>query len=48
MVDSFTRAQSKEVVINAYNAIGAEYIGLKDPILTHFTSNYSIKDHEKI
>ncbi|CAG8823540.1 23541_t:CDS:2, partial [Cetraspora pellucida] len=31
MVDSFTRTQPKEVSINGYNMINAEFIALKDP-----------------
>ena len=44
MVDSFTRTQPKEVSINGYNIINAEFIALKDPVLNHFTSNFSDKE----
>ncbi|KAF0499390.1 hypothetical protein F8M41_020474 [Gigaspora margarita] len=47
MVDSFTRTQPKEVSINGYNMINAEFIALKDPVLNHFTSNFLDKEHEK-
>ncbi|KAF0523426.1 hypothetical protein F8M41_015422 [Gigaspora margarita] len=47
MVDSFTCTQSKEVSINGYNMINAEFIALKDPVLNHFTSNFSNKKQEK-
>ncbi|KAF0442738.1 hypothetical protein F8M41_003618 [Gigaspora margarita] len=47
MVDSFTRTQPKEVSINGYNMINAEFIALKDPVLNHFTSNFSDKEREK-
>ncbi|KAF0358149.1 hypothetical protein F8M41_014473 [Gigaspora margarita] len=47
MVDSFTCTQPKEVSINGYNMINAEFIVLKDPVLNHFTSNFSNKEREK-
>jgi hypothetical protein len=47
MVDSFVRAQSREVSINTWNTINAEFIGLKDPILSHYVSNFSEKEREK-
>ncbi|KAF0555092.1 hypothetical protein F8M41_018130 [Gigaspora margarita] len=47
MVDSFTCTQPKEVSINGYNMINAEFIALKDPVLNHFTSNFSDKEREK-
>ncbi|KAF0445085.1 hypothetical protein F8M41_003243 [Gigaspora margarita] len=47
MVDSFTCTQPKEVSINGYNMINAEFIALKDPVLNHFTSNFSNKEREK-
>ncbi|KAF0460279.1 hypothetical protein F8M41_000619 [Gigaspora margarita] len=47
MVDSFTRTQPKEVSINGYNMINAEFIALKDPVLNHFTSNFSDMEREK-
>ncbi|KAF0552129.1 hypothetical protein F8M41_022555 [Gigaspora margarita] len=47
MVDSFTHTQSKEVSINDYNMINAEFIALKDPVLNHFASNFSDKEREK-
>ncbi|KAF0554672.1 hypothetical protein F8M41_019015 [Gigaspora margarita] len=47
MVDSFTRTQPKEVSINGYNMINTEFIALKDPVLNHFTSNFSDKEQEK-
>ncbi|KAF0409179.1 hypothetical protein F8M41_008412 [Gigaspora margarita] len=47
MADSFTRTQPKEVSINGYNMINAEFIALKDPVLNHFTSNFSDKEREK-
>ncbi|KAF0335070.1 hypothetical protein F8M41_016723 [Gigaspora margarita] len=47
MVDSFTRTQPKEVSINSYNMINTEFIALKDPVLNHFTSNFSDKECEK-
>ncbi|KAF0488321.1 hypothetical protein F8M41_022344 [Gigaspora margarita] len=37
----------KEVSINSYNMINAEFIALKDPVLNHFTSNFSDKEREK-
>ncbi|KAF0481616.1 hypothetical protein F8M41_023535 [Gigaspora margarita] len=47
IVDSFTRTQPKEVTINGYNMINAKFIALKDPVLNHFTSNFSDKECEK-
>ncbi|CAG8832450.1 13671_t:CDS:2, partial [Cetraspora pellucida] len=47
MVNSFTHTQPKEVSINSYNMINAEFIALKDPVLNHFTSNFSDKEQEK-
>ncbi|KAF0405595.1 hypothetical protein F8M41_008923 [Gigaspora margarita] len=47
MVNSFTHIQPKEVSINGYNMINAEFIALKDPVLNHFTSNFSNKEREK-
>ncbi|KAF0557650.1 hypothetical protein F8M41_012784 [Gigaspora margarita] len=47
MVDSFSHTQPKEVSINCYNMINAEFIALKDPVLNHFTSNFSDKKREK-
>ncbi|KAF0451035.1 hypothetical protein F8M41_002082 [Gigaspora margarita] len=47
MVDLFTCTQPKEVSINGYNMINAEFIVLKDPVLNHFTSNFSDKKREK-
>ncbi|KAF0495849.1 hypothetical protein F8M41_021130 [Gigaspora margarita] len=47
MIDSFTRTQPKEVSINGYNMINAEFIVLKDPVLNHFTSNFLDKEREK-
>ncbi|KAF0503167.1 gastrula zinc finger protein xlcgf46.1 [Gigaspora margarita] len=47
MVNSFTHTQPKEVFINGYNMINAEFIVLKDPVLNHFTSNFSDKEREK-
>src|SRR6185437_2007612 len=47
MVDSFTHTQPKEVSINGYNMINAEFIALKDPVLNYFTSNFSDKEREK-
>ncbi|KAF0525578.1 hypothetical protein F8M41_014455 [Gigaspora margarita] len=44
IVDSFTYNQSKEVSINRYNMINAKFIALKDPVLNHFTSNFSDKE----
>ncbi|KAF0483905.1 hypothetical protein F8M41_023187 [Gigaspora margarita] len=44
MVDSFTYTQPKKVSINGYNMINAEFIALKDPVLNHFTSNFSDKE----
>ncbi|KAF0377888.1 hypothetical protein F8M41_012503 [Gigaspora margarita] len=47
IVDSFICTQPKEVSINGYNMINAEFIALKDPVLNHFTSNFSDKEQEK-
>ncbi|KAF0499964.1 hypothetical protein F8M41_020370 [Gigaspora margarita] len=44
MVDLFTYTQSKEVSINRYNMINAEFIALKNPVLNHFTSNFLDKE----
>ncbi|KAF0534623.1 hypothetical protein F8M41_009907 [Gigaspora margarita] len=46
-IDSFTHIQPKELSINGYNMINAEFIALKDPVLNHFTSNFSDKEREK-
>jgi hypothetical protein len=47
MIDSFVCVQSREVSINTWNMINAEFIGLKDPILSHYVSNFSEKEREK-
>ncbi|KAF0421101.1 hypothetical protein F8M41_006836 [Gigaspora margarita] len=47
IIDSFIRTQPKKVSINGYNMTNAEFIALKDPVLNHFTSNFSDKKHEK-
>ncbi|CAG8784091.1 7948_t:CDS:2 [Cetraspora pellucida] len=47
MVNSFTHTQPKEVSINSYNMINIKFIILKDPVLNHFTSNFSDKEREK-
>ncbi|KAF0517055.1 hypothetical protein F8M41_016961 [Gigaspora margarita] len=47
LVDSFTHTQPKEVSINGYNMINAKFIALKNPVLNHFTSNFSDKEREK-
>ncbi|GBC08377.1 hypothetical protein RclHR1_08070011 [Rhizophagus clarus] len=47
MVDSFIHAQPREVSINTWNMINAEFIGLKDPILSHYISNFSEKERNK-
>ncbi|KAF0485909.1 hypothetical protein F8M41_022742 [Gigaspora margarita] len=47
MVNSFTHTQPKEVSINGYNMINTKFIALKDPVLNHFTSNFSDKEQEK-
>ncbi|KAF0521615.1 hypothetical protein F8M41_015751 [Gigaspora margarita] len=39
--------KKSKVSINGYNMINAEFIALKDPILNHFTSNFSDKKQEK-
>ncbi|CAG8508563.1 9044_t:CDS:2 [Scutellospora calospora] len=44
MVNSFTHTQPKEVSINSYNMINAKFIALKDPVLNHFTLNFSNKE----
>ncbi|KAF0520325.1 hypothetical protein F8M41_016378 [Gigaspora margarita] len=38
---------SEKVSINSYNMINSEFIALKDPVLNHFTSNFSNKECEK-
>ncbi|KAF0379654.1 hypothetical protein F8M41_012224 [Gigaspora margarita] len=47
MVNSFTCTQPIKVFINGYNMINARFIALKDPILNHFTSNFTDKKHKK-
>lgn len=47
MVDSFVCAQLKKVSINTWNMINAEFIDLKDLILSYYVSNFSEKECEK-
>src|ERR1051325_7956137 len=48
MVESFVNAVPKETVISIYNAMNAEFIKFKDPILSQLKSSPSIKTREKI
>src|ERR1041384_5562926 len=48
MVESFVNAVPKETVISIYNAMNAEFIKFKDPILSQLKGSSSIKTREKI
>jgi hypothetical protein len=48
MVESFINAVPKETVISVYNAMNAEFINYKDPILSQLKGSPSIKTREKI
>src|SRR2546421_12833223 len=48
MVESFVNAIPKETVISIYNAMNAEFVNFKDPILSQPKGSPSIKTCEKI
>ena len=48
MIESFVKSFPKETVINSFNSINSEFIGLKDPILTQLSQVSSMKAREKI
>src|SRR2546423_10637317 len=48
MVESFVNAVPKETVVSIYNAMNAEFVKFKDPILSQLKSYPSIKTCEKI
>ena len=48
MVESFVNAVPKETVISIYNAMNAEFVKFKDPILSQLKGSPSIKTREKI
>src|SRR5204862_5595619 len=48
MVESFVNAVPKETVIFVYNAMNAEFVKFKDPILSQLKGSPSIKTREKI
>lgn len=37
-----------EILVEIFLLINQEYAGLKEQLLSHFTTNYSIKEKEKI
>ena len=48
MVESFVNAVPKETVVSIYNAMNAEFVKFKDPILSQLKGSPSIKTREKI
>src|ERR1041385_6129003 len=48
MVESFVNTVPKETVISVYNAMNAEFVNFKDPILSQLKDFPSIKTREKI
>src|SRR5256884_9082195 len=48
MVESFVNAVPKETVVSIYNAMNAEFVKFKDPILSQLKGFHSIKTREKI
>src|ERR1043165_1554238 len=48
MVESFVNTVPKETVISVYNAMNAEFVNFKDPILSQLKGSPSIKTREKI
>jgi hypothetical protein len=48
MVESFVSAVPKDTVISVYNAMNAEFINFKEPILSQLKGAPSIKTREKI
>ena len=48
LVQSFVNTVPKETVISVYNALNAEFINYKDPILNQLKGSPSIKTREKI
>src|SRR5947209_18936965 len=48
MVESFVNAVPKETVVSIYNAMNAEFVKIKDPILSQLKGSLSIKTREKI
>ena len=48
MVESFVNAIPKETVVSIYNAMNAEFVKFKDPILSQLKGSPSIKTREKI
>src|SRR5437763_16721051 len=48
MVESFVNAVPQKTVISIYNAMNAEFVKFKDPILSQLKDSPSIKTREKI
>ncbi|GBC32473.2 hypothetical protein GLOIN_2v1885507 [Rhizophagus irregularis DAOM 181602=DAOM 197198] len=48
LVQSFVNAVPKETVISAYNALNAEFINYKEPVLSQLKGEPSIKTREKV
>ncbi|CAB5366759.1 unnamed protein product [Rhizophagus irregularis] len=48
LVQSFVNAVPKESVISAYNALNAEFINYKEPVLSQLKGEPSIKTREKV
>ncbi|CAB4413324.1 unnamed protein product [Rhizophagus irregularis] len=48
LVQSFVNAVPKETVISAYNALNAEFINYKEPVLGQLKGEPSIKTREKV
>ncbi|GET51505.1 hypothetical protein GLOIN_2v1778046 [Rhizophagus irregularis DAOM 181602=DAOM 197198] len=48
LVQSFVNAVPKETVISAYNALNAEFINYKEPVLSQLKGEPSIKTCEKV
>ena len=48
MIESFVKSFPKETVINAFNMLNTEFIGLKDPIISQLSQVSSMQVREKI
>ena len=48
MVESYVKNFPKDIVVNAFNNISAEFLGLKDSIINHLSDVPSMKTREKI
>lgn len=48
MIESFVKSFPKETIINAFNMVNSEFIGLRDPIISQLSQVTSMKVREKI